>query len=72
MNHILFSTFHQNEKRIKVLKIEGKILLNKKIVVSYLNFVFHIAVKTKCYDKILNFVFNSLKTRNFTSGTRIG
>ena len=57
---------------MKVLKIEAKILLNKKIVVSYLNFVFHIAVKTKCYHKILNFVFNSLKTRNFTSGTRIG
>ena len=33
-----------------------------KIVVNYLNFVFHIEVKTKSNDKFLNFVFQFIKS----------
>ena len=33
---------YENEKRKSALKIESKNLLNMKIVVNYLNFVFHI------------------------------
>ena len=43
-----FSCFYENEKRIKVLKIQRKNLLNMKMAVSYLNFVFFIEVKAKC------------------------
>ena len=42
-----FPFFYENEKRIKVLKIQRKNLLNMKMVVSYLNFVFFIEVKAK-------------------------
>ena len=41
------------------------------MVVNYLNFVFYIEVKTKSKYKILNFVFQFIKTRNGTLGTRI-
>ena len=56
---------------MRVLKIQSKTLLNMKMVVKYLNFVFHIEVKTKSNYKILNFVFNLSKTGNGTLGTRI-
>ena len=39
-----------------------------KIVVNYLNFVFHIEVKTKSNKKFLNFVFQFLKNRKWHFG----
>ena len=42
-----------------------------KMVVKYLNFVFHIEVKSKSNYKILNFVFQFIKTRNGTLVTQI-
>ena len=42
---------------MKAVKILSKNLLNKKIVVSYLNFAFDNEVKTKSEYKILNFTF---------------
>ena len=47
MKCILFSIICENEKQIRALNIQSKNLLNEKIVVNYLNFVFHIEVKTK-------------------------
>ena len=66
-----FPFFYENEKRMKVLKIQRKNLLNMKMVVSYLNFVFFIEVKAKFKYRILNFVFQFIKTQNSTLGTRI-
>ena len=56
---------------MKVLKIQTKNLLNMKITVNYLNFVFRVEVKTKSKDRILNSFLNLSKTRNGTLGTRI-
>ena len=56
-----FPFFYENEIRMKVLKIQRKNLLNIKMVVSYLNFVFFIKVKAKSKYKILNFVFQFIK-----------
>ena len=56
-----FPFFYENEKRMRVLKIQSKTLLNMKMVVKYLNFVFHIEAKTKSNYKILNFVFQFMK-----------
>ena len=56
-----FSIFYENEKWMRTSKIQSKNLLNMKIVVNYLNFVFHIEVKTKSNDKFLNFVFQFIK-----------
>ena len=53
---------YENEKRMQVLKIQRKNLLNIKMVVSYLNFVF-IEVKAKSKNRILNFVFQFTKNR---------
>ena len=39
-----------------------------KIVVNYLNFVFHIEVKTRFNDKILNFVFQLIKNTKWHFG----
>ena len=39
-----------------------------KIVVNYLNFVFHIVVKTKFNDKFLNFVFQFIKNMKWHFG----
>ena len=61
MNCISFSIFHENEKQMRVLKIQSKDLLNMKIVVNYLNCVFHIEVKTKSKYKTLNFAFQFIK-----------
>ena len=50
MKNELYFVFHflyENEKRMRALKIQSKSLLNMKLVVIYLNFVFHIEVKTK-------------------------
>ena len=42
-----FPFFYENEKRMKVLKIQRKNQLNMKMVVNYLNFVFLIEVTEK-------------------------
>ena len=63
-----FLFFYENEKRMRVLKIQSKTLLNMKMVVKYLNFVFHIEVKTKSNYKILNFVFQFLKNMKWHFG----
>ena len=39
-----------------------------KIVVNYLNFVFHIEIKTKSNDKFLNFVFQFIKNTKWHFG----
>ena len=46
---------------MKPLKIQSKNLLNMKMAVNYLNFVFRIEVKTKSKYRILNFVFQFIK-----------
>ena len=57
-----FQFFYENEKRMRVLKIQIKTLLNMKMVVKYLNFVYlNIEVKTKSNYKILNFVSQFIK-----------
>ena len=53
---------------MRVLKIQSKTLLNMKMVVKYLNFVFHIEVKTKSNYKILNFVFQFIKNMKWHFG----
>ena len=63
-----FPFFYENEKRMKVLKIQRKNLLNMKMVVSYLNFVFFIEVKAKSKYRILNFVFQFIKNTKWHFG----
>ena len=63
-----FRFFYENEKRIKVLKIQRKDLLNMKMVVSYLIFVFFIEVKAKSKYRILNFVFQFIKKTEMAHG----
>ena len=46
---------------MKVLKIQTKNLLNMKMTVNYLNFVFRIEVKTKSNYRVLNFVVQIIK-----------
>ena len=62
-----FPFFYENVKRMKVLKIQTKNLLNMKITVNYLNFVFRVEAKTKSKDRInyLDFVFRvEVKTKS--------
>ena len=66
---LCFPFSYENEKRMKLLKIQRKNLLNMKMVVNYLNFVFLIEVKAKSKYRIFEFRFS--KTRNGTLGTRI-
>ena len=70
MKNELYFVLHflnENEKRMRVLKIQSKALLNMEMVVKYLNFVYHIEVKTKSNYKILNFVFEmALWVHGFT------
>ena len=63
-----FPFFCENEKRMKVLKIQRKNLLNIKMVVSYFNFVFVIEVKAKFKYRILNFVFQFIKNTKWHFG----
>ena len=63
-----FPFFYENEKRMKVLKIHRKNLLNMKMVVSYLNFVFFVEVKAKSKYRILNFVFQFIKKMKWHFG----
>ena len=60
--------FYENEKRTRVLRIQSTTLLNIKMVVKYLNLVFHIEVKTKSNYKILNFVFQFIKNMRWHLG----
>ena len=53
-----FPFSYENEKRVKVLKIQRKNLLNMKMEVNYLNFVFLIEVKAKFKYKIFEFRFS--------------
>ena len=53
---------------MRVLKIQSKALLNMKIVVKYLNFVFYIEVKTKSNYKTLNFIFQFIKNMKWYFG----
>ena len=46
---------------MRASKIQRKNLLNKDIVVNYLNFVFHIEVKTKSKYRKLYFAFQFIK-----------
>ena len=66
-----FPFFYQNEERMRLLKIQSKTLLNMKMIVKYLNFVFHIEVKQNLTIKNRISFFNLSKTRNGTLGTGI-
>ena len=46
---------------MRTLKTQSEDLFNLQMVVSYLNFVFHIELKVKSKYKILNFVFQFIK-----------
>ena len=61
-----FRFFYENVKRMKVLKIQTKNLLNMKMTVNYLNFLFRIEVKTKSKYRILNFVFQFINKHKMT------
>ena len=56
---------------MRLLKIQSKTLLNMKMIVTYLNFVFHIEVKQNLTIKNRISFFNLSKTRNGTLGTGI-
>ena len=66
-----FPFCYQNEERMRLLKIQSKTLLNMKMIVKYLNFVFHIEVKQNLTIKNRISFFNLSKTRNGTLGTGI-
>ena len=53
---------------MKVLKNQRKNLLNMKMVVSYLNFVFFIEVKAKSKYRILSSVFRFIKNTKWHFG----
>ena len=53
---------------MKVLKIQRNNLLNMKIVVSYLDFVFFVEVKAKAKYRILDFVFQFIKKTKWHFG----
>ena len=53
---------------MRVLKIQSETLLNMKMVVKYLNFVFNIEVKTKSNYKTLNVVFQFIKNTKWHFG----
>ena len=53
---------------MKVLKIQTKNLLNMKMTVNYLNFVFRVEVKTKSKDRILDFDFQFIKNMKWHFG----
>ena len=61
MDCISFSVFLWKRKTNEGIKIRSKNLSNMKMIVSYLNFVFHIKVTTECKYKVLNFVFKFVK-----------
>ena len=42
-----FPFLYENGKQVRAVKMQSKNLVNMKIVFNYLNFAFHIEVKTK-------------------------
>ena len=60
--------FCENVKRMKVFKIHTKNLLNLKMTMNYLNFVFRIEVKIKPKYRILKFVFQFIKNTKWQFG----
>ena len=67
-NVFRFPFFYENEKRMKVLKIQRKNLLSMEMVVNYFNFVFLNEVKSKSKYRILNFVFQFIKNTQWHFG----
>ena len=63
-----FPFSYENEKRMKLLKIQRKNLLNMKMVVNYLNFVFLTEVKANLSIGFLNFVFQFIKNTKWHFG----
>ena len=63
-----FPFSYEHEKRMKLLKIQRKNILNMKMVVNYLNFAFLFKVKAKAKYRILNFVFQSIKNTKWHFG----
>ena len=63
-----FPLFYENEKRMKILKIQRKNLLNMKMVVNYLNSVFFIEIKSKSKYRILNFFFQYIQNTKWHFG----
>ena len=61
MNCFRYPFFLKMKNEWRALKIQSKNLLNMKIVVNDLNFVFHNEVKTKSNYEILNFAFQLIK-----------
>ena len=57
---------YENEKQMKVLKIQRKNLLNIRMVVSYLNFVFLIEVKAKFKYRIFKFRYSIYQKHEIT------
>ena len=55
---------------MRALKIQSKNLLNMKIVVNSLNFVFLVEVKIKSTYEILNLAFQFIKNTKLHFGTR--
>ena len=53
---------------MKILKIQRKNLLNMKMVVNYLNFVFLTEVKANLSIGFLNFVFQFIKNTKWHFG----
>ena len=53
---------------MKAFKTHSKNLLNIKMVVNFLNFVFHIELKTKSKYRILNFIFQFIKNTKWHFG----
>ena len=53
---------------MRALKIRSKNLLNMKMEVNYLNFAFHIELKTKSKSKILNFGFRFIRNTKWHFG----
>ena len=53
---------------LRALKAQSKNLLNMKLTVKYLNFVFHIQVKTKSKNRILIFVFQFIRNGKWRFG----
>ena len=53
---------------MKALKIQIKNLLNMKMAVNYLDFVFLIEVKSKSKHRTLNFVFQFIKNTKWHFG----
>ena len=51
---------------MKVLKIQRKYLLNMKVVVNYLNFVFFTEVKAKSKSRIFEFRFSIYQKHEMT------